>query len=163
MQNEGVSGWPLMTMVTVLIFNILMATYSSTLAGKTHGKRSLAGFSPWGRKESDTPEQLTTAQHQEVSTSQTEKGIRTRSKALFGQAQGFCLPGFLVWLAPLEGVLSPRLPWWSNCYWELAKEEPFSDAKGLPCGLLQVAKNKTNKTKPNYLPESACGQFWNEL
>ena len=26
------------------------------LPGKSHGQRSLAGYSPWGRKESDTPE-----------------------------------------------------------------------------------------------------------
>ena len=28
-----------------------------------HGQRSLVGYSPWGRKESDTAEQLSTAQH----------------------------------------------------------------------------------------------------
>ena len=28
-----------------------------------HGQRSLAGYSPWGRKESDTTEQLSIAQH----------------------------------------------------------------------------------------------------
>ena len=27
--------------------------------GKSHGQRSLAGYSPWGRRESDTTEQLT--------------------------------------------------------------------------------------------------------
>ena len=26
------------------------------LPGESHGQRSLAGYSPWGRKESDTPE-----------------------------------------------------------------------------------------------------------
>ena len=32
-----------------------MATHSSILAGKSHGQRSLAGYSPWGcNKESDT-------------------------------------------------------------------------------------------------------------
>ena len=30
-----------------------------TLPGKSHGRRSLAGYSPWGCKESDTTEQLT--------------------------------------------------------------------------------------------------------
>ena len=35
-----------------------MATHSSTLAGKSHGGRSLVGYSPWGRKESDTTERL---------------------------------------------------------------------------------------------------------
>ena len=33
-----------------------MATHSSILAGKLHGQRSLAGYSPWGPKESDTTE-----------------------------------------------------------------------------------------------------------
>jgi len=28
------------------------------LPGKSHGQRSLVGYSPWGRKESDTTEQL---------------------------------------------------------------------------------------------------------
>ena len=34
------------------------ATHSSTLAGKSHGRRSLVGYSPWGRKELDTTERL---------------------------------------------------------------------------------------------------------
>ena len=42
-----------------------MATHSSTLAWKIHGQRSLVGYSPWSRKESDTTEQLhfTTSLH----------------------------------------------------------------------------------------------------
>ena len=28
------------------------------LPGKSHGQRSLVGYSPWGRKESDTTEQI---------------------------------------------------------------------------------------------------------
>ena len=35
------------------------ATHSSTLAhGESHGGRSLVGYIPWGRKESDTTERL---------------------------------------------------------------------------------------------------------
>ena len=30
-----------------------VATHSSILSGKSQGQRSLAGYSPWGRKESD--------------------------------------------------------------------------------------------------------------
>ena len=30
-----------------------MATHSSVLLGKSHGQRSLAGYSPWGCKELD--------------------------------------------------------------------------------------------------------------
>ena len=33
-----------------------MATHSSILAWKIHGQRRLAGFSPWGCKESDMTE-----------------------------------------------------------------------------------------------------------
>ena len=33
-----------------------ITTHSSILTGESHGQRSLAGYSPWGRKESDTTE-----------------------------------------------------------------------------------------------------------
>ena len=36
-----------------------MATLSSILSGKSHGQRGLAGYSPWGHKESDMTELLT--------------------------------------------------------------------------------------------------------
>ena len=35
-----------------------MATHSSILAWRIHGQRSLVGYSPGGRKESDTTERL---------------------------------------------------------------------------------------------------------
>ena len=35
-----------------------MAPYSSTLAWKIHGQRSLVGCNPWGGEESDTTERL---------------------------------------------------------------------------------------------------------
>ena len=35
-----------------------MATHSSILRGKSQGRRSLVGYSPWGCKESDTTERL---------------------------------------------------------------------------------------------------------
>ena len=37
-----------------------MATTSVFLLGKPHGQRSLVGYSPWGRTELDTTEQLST-------------------------------------------------------------------------------------------------------
>ena len=37
-----------------------MATHSSIFAGKFHRQRSLAGHSPWGRREPDTTERLST-------------------------------------------------------------------------------------------------------
>ena len=36
-----------------------MSTYSSTLAWRTPWTEELGGYSPWGRKESDTTEQVT--------------------------------------------------------------------------------------------------------
>jgi len=36
--------------------NEVMATHSSILARESHGQRSLAGYSSWGRKELDTTE-----------------------------------------------------------------------------------------------------------
>ena len=35
-----------------------MGTHSSILAGKSHGQRSLVGYSPCGHKESDSTERL---------------------------------------------------------------------------------------------------------
>ena len=35
-----------------------IAIHSSTIAWKIHGQRSLVGYSPWGRKESDMSERL---------------------------------------------------------------------------------------------------------
>ena len=35
-----------------------LAPHSSTLAWKIHGRSSLVGYSPWGRKESDMAERL---------------------------------------------------------------------------------------------------------
>ena len=35
-----------------------MVTHSSILPWKSHGQRSLAGYSPWDHKESDTTERL---------------------------------------------------------------------------------------------------------
>ena len=38
-----------------------MATHSSILAGESHGQRSLASYSLWGRKELDMTDQLSAA------------------------------------------------------------------------------------------------------
>ena len=37
-----------------------VATHSSILAGESHGQRSLVGYSPWGHKELDMHEQVST-------------------------------------------------------------------------------------------------------
>ena len=46
-----------------------MATHPSILPGKSHGERSLAGYSPWGRKnQSDTTQQLNQCHHHTCKT-----------------------------------------------------------------------------------------------
>ena len=37
--------------------------YGNLLPGKSHGQRSLVGYSPWSHKEQDTTERISTAQH----------------------------------------------------------------------------------------------------
>ena len=46
----------------------VMATHSSSLAGKFHGQRSLAGYSPWGCKELDTTEHALAHTHTHTHT-----------------------------------------------------------------------------------------------
>ena len=41
------------------------------LPGESHGQRSLVGYSPWGHKESDVTEQLSTAQHMQSTSCET--------------------------------------------------------------------------------------------
>ena len=40
--------------------------------GESHGQRSLVGYSPWGCTESDTTEQLSTAQHSRIASKYTK-------------------------------------------------------------------------------------------
>ena len=44
------------------------------LPGEFHGQRSLSGYSPWGRKDSDTTEQLTLHFHKNVPSSLIRNG-----------------------------------------------------------------------------------------
>ena len=48
-----------------------MATHSRILAWRVHGQRSLVGYSPWGREESDTTWQLSTQK-----THRSRAGVR---------------------------------------------------------------------------------------
>ena len=45
-----------------------MATHSSILPGKSHRQKSLVGYSPWGRKESDSIEHTHTHTHAHTDT-----------------------------------------------------------------------------------------------
>ena len=55
-----------------------MAHHSVLLPGKSHGRRSLVGCSPWGRQESDTTERL----HFHFHFHALEKEMATHSSVL---------------------------------------------------------------------------------
>ena len=64
-----------------------MATHSSILAWTTHGQRNLEGYCPWGSEESDTTEQLSTAQNLHLTT------LSPSSKSFLGALpRHLCLP-----------------------------------------------------------------------
>ena len=52
------------------------------LSGKFHGQRSLAGYSPWGCKQSDTTEQLSTHRHQPWVERERKSPLRILNKKI---------------------------------------------------------------------------------
>ena len=65
-----------------------MASHSVPLSGKSHGRRSLVGCSPWGCKESDTTERL----HFHA----LEKEMATHASVLACRIPGMGEPGGLL-------------------------------------------------------------------
>ena len=76
-----------------------MATHPVFLAGEFHGQRSLAGYSPWGRKELDMTEGVTNAFTHDGICFQGQ--VRSNSKKL-------TLAGYSPWKFPPE-IVSPLL------------------------------------------------------
>jgi len=71
-----------------------MAPTPVLLPGKSHGRRSLVGCSPWGREESDTTERLHF--HFSLFTFHAlEKEMATHSSVLAWRIPGTGLPGGL--------------------------------------------------------------------
>ena len=67
------------------------------LPGKSHGRRSLVGCSPWGCKESDTTKQLSILMHS-LKTAATAKSLQscpTLCDPIDGSSQGSPVPGIL--------------------------------------------------------------------
>ena len=89
-----------------------MATHSSILAWRIHGQKSVAGYSPWGCKESDMTEQA-----------------RTRS-SFFHQAHIPCvlIPESKADFPPKRHQIPTCLPG-LLCPWHLSRQEKWS---GLP-------------------------------
>ena len=81
-----------------------MATQSSILVGKSHGQMSLADYSPWGHKESDTTDQLSTAHSCQVS-----KTIKNPKIAV---TLGICFMVKFTWVTKSKNLeaLNPEIP-----------------------------------------------------
>ena len=110
-----------------------MAPHSSTPVWKTHGRRSLVGYSPWGRKESDTTERLHFHFLYQLSHQSLELAIKNHLFLLKYNCFGASLVAQLVknlptmretwvqsldWEDPLEkgkathsSILAWRIPW----------------------------------------------------
>ena len=86
------------------------------LPGKSHGRRSLVGFSPWGREESDTTEILPF--HFSLSCIGEGNGNPLQCYCLENPRDG------RAWWAAVYGVTQSqtRLKWLSRC-WERLKQE----------------------------------------
>ena len=74
-----------------VIILIIQTSNSFCLPGKSHGRRSLVGCSPWGRKELDTTERL----HFQFSLHALEKEMATHSSVLAWRIPGTGEPGGL--------------------------------------------------------------------
>ena len=61
------------------------------MAGEAHAQRSLAGYSPWGHKESDTTEHTHTHTHTHTSVSRPVRWRVVRSAAQLGAGSRWCL------------------------------------------------------------------------
>ena len=70
-----------------------MATHSSTLAWEINGRRGLVSYSPWGREELDSNEQLHFHFHA------LEKKMETHSSIV-----AWRIPGTGAWWAVIYGV-----------------------------------------------------------
>ena len=66
-----------------------MATLSSILDGESHGQRSLAGYRPWGHKESETTEHKKLVEKCKASRVRVTKKIKKKINLSNGRFQMF--------------------------------------------------------------------------
>ena len=92
------------------------------LPGKSHGQRSLVGCSPWGRKESDTTEQLHF--HFSLSCAGEGNGNPLQSSCLENPRDGGA------WWAAIYGVTQSRtwLKWLSSSRKEMWQNKIFCNS-----------------------------------
>ena len=113
-----------------------MAPHSSTLPGKSHGRRSVVGYSPWSRRESDMTERL----HLLTSLSHRRRSSCRYSWILLRLDRGNSL-SFLINLPFKFYYLSRTLPsmWWV-CHTNLSSSRPkwTSSSFLYPSGVLFI-------------------------
>ena len=114
------------------------------LPGKSHGQRSLAGYSPWGRKESDTTERLSTAHTASLLT------------WLFMRITGLC-PQHSRRIQDWAGVGRLRALWLSTAVYLVVAEPNPSLVFLLPCGLLLAVRLPTDLA--SFLEDRAFNQM----
>ena len=117
-----------------------MPIHSSILAGKSHGKRSLVGYSPWGHKESDMTYWLTTC-HKVQFIYRGKSGIKLSTGQQVFISQSCRFRGVLVTSGnvfplktrvPISTFLLPFLirKWfWKDkrtpCWWEILTDKKY--------------------------------------
>ena len=122
-----------------------MATHSSILAWEIPWtERSLAGYSPWGRKESDTTERLSTAHTASLLT------------WLFMRITGLC-PQHSRRIQDWAGVGRLRALWLSTAVYLVVAEPNPSLVFLLPCGLLLAVRLATDLA--SFLEDRAFNQM----
>ena len=114
------------------------------LPGKFRGQRSLAGYSPWGRKESDTTERLSTAHTASLLT------------WLFMRITGLC-PQHSRRIQDWAGVGRLRALWLSTAVYLVVAEPNPSLVFLLPCGLLLAVRLPTDLA--SFLEDRAFNQM----
>ena len=92
------------------------------LSGESHGQRSLVGYSPWGRKESDTTERLHF--HSSLSCIGEGNGNPLQCSCLENPRDGggwwaavYVVAQSWTWLKRLSGSSSPFFDWVFCCCW----------------------------------------------
>ena len=102
------------------------------LLGKSHGWRSLVGYSPWDLEESDTTEWL----HFHFSLYALEKEMATHSSVLAWRT-----PGTGVWWAAIYGVTQS----WTWLMWLSSSSSSESDVDNLYMCMLAISISSLEK------------------
>ena len=122
-----------------------MATDSSILAGKIHGQRSPVGYSPWGHKESDMTERLSTAQHsvyidfpgdsgKESTCNAVDPGSNPVSGRSAGEGIGYPLQ--CSWVSLVAQLVKNLSAMWETWVQSLSLEEPLKKGKATYSSIL---------------------------